>query len=192
MKRFKNMTAAKKLTILAIVILSIFASINIFWAASAGFPSYGYKERLGVGAEEDRTSYNVKKDGLVYAVHKSAYMGGRAYLHVYNRYTVDLAAHTDNGIAIDLYIWPDIFGNYKYGVMLTDEIDDINEMIFIDENLNHLPYDPDDTETNVKMEELLDNYRDQIRQRIDGAQSMWKLDENDTLYGIKAYFVHTA
>ncbi len=191
MKMLKNITAAKKLTVLAIVILSIFASINIFWAASAGLPSYGYKERLGANIEEERTSYSVKKDGLVYAVHKSVYMSGRAYLHVFNRYTVDLATHTDNGIAIDLYIWPDIFGNYKYGVMISDEIDDINELFVIDENLNYFPNDPDDTETNERIEKLINDYRDQIKQRIEGAQSMWRLDENDTLYGLKAYILHT-
>ncbi|MGI6744946.1 MAG: hypothetical protein ACOX45_02000 [Acutalibacteraceae bacterium] len=192
MRKFKNMTAAKKLTALAVAILIIFACINLVWAFTKGLPYYAYTSPLtkydyGAGVE-----YCANVNGIGFVVKKPMYLAYGGFLKVASTtpHTVETDENgnivSSSGLGIGIFIWPNV-GGAKFGVSFIDEAKDLFVQILIDSELNYFPKDPNNKEFNSKAEELLKENYNEIKMYMDAAQSMWGLcGVKDTWTGLKA------
>ncbi len=193
MKKFNNMTAAKKLTILAVLIITIFANINLIWAIRKGLPYYGYTNPLTAHDDGSGVDYHTSVNGLGFTVKKPTYLGYGGFLKVGS--TTPHIVEVDekgnivgsNGLGICLFVWPDA-GIIKYGVSFQDETEELFMQIYIDEDLNYLPKDIKNTELNDKAKKLIKENYDVIKTYLDAAQKMWGLNGvKDASIGLRAF-----
>ena len=76
-----------------------------------------------------------------------------------------------SGLSLGLYIWMKPFGANEYGVDILAP--DIDKQIYITKDLEYVPYDPNDTKYNQQAEQILAEYKDQIQELMNRAQTMW-------------------
>ncbi|MBR4554614.1 MAG: hypothetical protein IKO27_03375, partial [Ruminococcus sp.] len=94
------------------------------------------------------------------------------------------------GTHIDLYIWISAFGETEYGLMFYDPDkkasdygytgdgrirDEINEQVYVDKNLNFIPYD-DNTKFNQYIEKLLAENKDKCAELMRLAREKWGIE----------------
>ncbi len=194
LKKLKNITAAKKLTILAVIILSIFAGINLFWLLIKALPDYGYANKVDKTDTALGTMYTKKIGKYEYRVDKATYLGYDGFLSVgepYELYYDNGSIIDSSGLNIRLFIWPKVTGRYEYGVFFIDEVKDISTQIYIDKNTKFIPYKPETleyNEYNEKAEKLINENYDDIKAKMDGAKELWGLNGlGDILTGLKVF-----
>lgn len=168
----KNISAGKKLLILFIVILLIFAGINGFWLFAKKIPYDRYMDKM-----EDGTNERVE-DGYSYVVQRLPYLGYGGFLAVSKEGGIERSydeEQEEQEIDVTLYIWPGLFGKCEYGVMMNDGLDDgMFEQVMIDKNLNHIPYGKDE-DYNKDKQELVEEYHDEISELMERADKMWDI-----------------
>lgn len=193
MKKLKNMKASKKLTVLALTILVVFAGINLFWFISKGLPFYGYCSKVDKKESPFDVMYTKKIGEYNYLIDKVPYLSYEGFLMVGEPYGMETDKNGkligDTGLNIILYIWPRFTGDYKYGLLINDYSHAISFMqIYIDENVNYLPSDPNNTEYNEKAEKLVKENYDAIKNQMDAAKELWGLNGlGDILTGLKVF-----
>ncbi len=194
MKKLKHMTAAKKLTALAITIAIVFASINLFWIVTQWLPYYGYAGMVEKKIDEytNEVRYSKKIGQYGYRVSKPNYLGYNGFLSVGESYGVyydeNGKAVGDTGLSVILFIWPQWADNCEYGIFVNDFSRSISLQIHIDENINHLPCNPDNTEYNERIKGLIEENYDTIKEQMDGARVLWGLEgTGDILRGLKVF-----
>lgn len=171
----KNISTGKKLLILFIAILLIFAGINGFWLFAKKIPYDRYLDKM-----EDGTNKRVE-DGYSYIVKKLPYLGYGGFLAVSKEEGIETSYNetqeeTDEPeMDVALYIWPGLFGKCEYGVIMNDGLDEgIFEQIMIDKDLNHIPYGKDE-DYNRDKQELVEKYHDEISELMERADKMWDI-----------------
>ncbi|MGI6744937.1 MAG: hypothetical protein ACOX45_01955 [Acutalibacteraceae bacterium] len=194
MKKLKNITAAKKLTALAITIAIVFASINLFWIVTQWLPYYGYAGMVEKKIDEytNEVRYSKKIGQYGYRVSKPNYLGYNGSLSVGKSYGVyydeNGKAVGDIGLSVILFIWPQWADNCEYGIFVNDFSRSISLRIHIDENINHLPGNPDNTEYNERIKGLIEENYDTIKEQMEGARALWGLNGTGDIWtGLKAF-----
>ena len=135
----KPLSPIKKLGILAITILLVFASINLFWIFSTYIPYNNFAAKMDRIEEGDGeyVYYEKTLDGFSFHLSPPNYLDFSSFLALSREeghiVTYDSSGNIDstNGIGISLFIWPDVFGNFEYGVFFVDEANDIWEQATI-------------------------------------------------------------
>ncbi len=191
--KIKNMSALKKLTILAVVIFSIFAGINLFWIYTKALPYQEYISTFDIDPNSFQTLYT-KEIGLYrYRIRKPSYLGYNDFLSVCSTKPYIVETDSDgnaiksSGLYVTLYIWPNAFGGYKYGLFFEDDAQDIFEQAYIDENMNYLPRETYTTEVNERIEKLMAQKHDEISGMMQGAKNTWGLQGGNAMSGLNKY-----
>ena len=175
----KKNSTIKKLTILLSIIVIIFTVINLIWYLGVDRQYNKFCNKLVEVSDSNGRYYEKISNGYHYKIKRPSYMDFGGFLMIEDEegswveYNSAGEPINSNGLCIALYIWPDIFGNYKYGVSFDDEIQDIFLQAIIDENLNFIPYDLNNTEFNTIKEMLINENKDEILALIDNAKTMW-------------------
>lgn len=185
MKKENNVSASKKLTILALVLFLIFVCINIFWIFTMYLPYCGYSYAIAdentIGYTQFEISNKIGKYG--YTISKTPYLGYDDFLRV----AVETSGAT-KGIAIfGIYIYPNIWGDYEYYVSCNEG--NATFMFEINEQGEFIPFDENDTEFNEKAQQILKDHKTEIMGFMKAAKDTWGLEaKHDVLMGIKAKF----
>ncbi|HZK21108.1 MAG TPA: hypothetical protein VFC76_02405 [Oscillospiraceae bacterium] len=196
MKDKEKMSASKKLTILTVVILVIFAGINLVWLFTTYFPYYGYRDKLETVIDPAGEPQTEKTIGEYrYLASRTAYLSYSNFLAVGSKdgywSQQDANGNTimDNGgVDISLYVWPNVWFGNQYGIFFYDELPHVFVQMYVDKELNFLPYDPFDTAFNEEAEGLLSENYTQVKMMMDGAHELWGLNKTGDIFaGIKAY-----
>ena len=123
-------------------------------------------------------SYGKVEDGYRYGVSTPAYLGwegGYISVSLDQSYKIHLDEYGNedgaSGLSLGLYIWMKPFGENEYGVDILSP--DIDKQIYITKDLEYVPYDPNDTKYNQQAEQILAEYKDQIQELMNRAQTMW-------------------
>lgn len=75
-------------------------------------------------------------------------------------------------MSISVYIWPDLWGDYQYGVFFYDEKEEIFEQIYVDKDINYIPNNPDNDEFNKYIQELITDNYEEIKSMIASASDL--------------------
>ena len=117
--------------------------------------------------------YSKKIGQYGYRVSKPNYLGYNGFLSVGKSYGVyydeNGKAVGDIGLSVILFIWPQWADNCEYGIFVNDFSRSISLQIYIDENINHLPGNPDNTEYNERIKGLIEENYDTIKEQMEGA-----------------------
>lgn len=174
----KKYITAKRLIILSVVILSVFAIINVAWLFLRYIPYHRCREKMDVIDTYGLLSYGKVEDGYRYGVSTPAYLGwegGYISVSLDQSYKIHLDEYGNedgaSGLSLGLYIWMKPFGENEYGVDILSP--DIDKQIYITKDLEYVPYDPNDTKYNQQAEQILAEYKDQIQELMNRAQTMW-------------------
>ena len=169
MKKSSNkqpMSTPKKLTILFVVIMAIFAVINAVWY-------WGYKATYDeLASKMDKTIDNIDGtsvrytktvDNYSFVLKMPAYLGEGGFLSVgdaegaVTEYDSNNDIISSNGTYITLYIWPRYWGEYQIGVDFYDEATDLWEQVYINSDLTIVSSENYDNQHIKHLEELLSN-----------------------------------
>lgn len=186
----KNKTKPSHYKIYVTIILFLllfFGAINLIWYTSVKIPydqyvkAFSNSDFIESSQQHSSDKYSKIIGEYKYTVARPEYLDFSGYLSVsYSEPPkVELDPETfkvvgSNGLYISVYIWPDIFGDYKYGVMFDDEYQNIFEQITISDNVTYLP---DEKGTNISetAQRLLDDNRIEIKDMLHNAVELWKL-----------------
>lgn len=153
--KLKKMSSSKRIfVIIGCVILFLFCTLNIFWYVAVYCRYSDYTDKVpkneyGIYGMTDSEGYN-------YNVKKPRYLSFK---------TGNLGVSTNDGIG--LIIWPKIFDEYKYGVIIT--VDEILYQIYITEELEVV-----DNDNGFYKKILFDN-REIIEILFEKANDKWGL-----------------
>ena len=185
----------KIITAITVISLIAFTAVNIIWYFSIKKDFDRYAETVGL--------HETGTGDMLYWVQEGDFefhVGPPSYLHWSGRLTVsDMSTATfsvdkdgnehGTGTHIDLYIWISAFGETEYGLMLFDPDkkassygysgggrikDEINEQVYVDKELNYIPYD-DNKEFNQYIEKLLVENKDMCAELMRLAKEKWGL-----------------
>ena len=103
----KKYITAKRLIILSVVILSVFAIINVAWLFLRYIPYHRCREKMDVIDNHGLLSYGKVEDGYRYGVSTPAYLGWEGgYISVFLDYSVTVRWKTVTGMGFLLpHIW---------------------------------------------------------------------------------------
>ncbi len=162
------------LVILAVIIV-VFIVINIVWfvGVKTRYMSlyHGFKSvEVGKGS-----NYEKVKNGYKYIVKDTGYLGNSGFANVSldKDFVIDVDDQeneiTDNTTRVTLYVWPENFSGYTYGI----DIDGPQgwHQINVDKNGTYIPGDNIDD----KLDKLIVEYREEINKLFELADKMWNI-----------------
>lgn len=204
--KFKNLSTFKKLTLLAVIIILVFIIINVIWLVRFAIPYYGYVHTEGfylndslpieIDNSEIFKQYNKESNGYFLTVKNCHYLGSDGFLKVSK--PIERISYSDNDGAANidtidsksymLFIWPDTFKGYSYGVLVDDAGTGEYQTIPIDENLKVTFNYLDETEKEHD-QIIIDNNYDEINSMIKLAKDEWGLQKwHDFKEGFSSLF----
>ncbi len=185
MKKENNVSASKKLTILALVLFLIFVAINVFWIITMYIPYCGYKYSLADADEKYPTLVTGKQEGkYFFKISETPYLGYDDYIRV----GIEISSDTKGIGILGLNIYPNIWGDYEYFV---DCMEDGNSgfMFEITEHGDFIPYDENYSEINEKAQQALKEKNAEIMEFMKIAKDTWGLEaKHDLKAGLKSLF----
>ncbi len=174
--------------VVVLILFFIVALISFKWYVSVGTP---YKQYLNAF---DGDYYSVKSESSSsqkfekiigkyrYTVAKPKFLDFTGYLTVsyleLPKVEIDPKSSEvigSNGLYISVYIWTDVSGRYKYGVMFDDEYQGIFEQITINKNAAYLP-DERNLELSEKAQQHLKENNAEIKEMLKNAIELWELE----------------
>lgn len=197
MKKSEKMTAAKKLTILALVIFIVFVLLNIFWFLTIYFPCYSYRRDMERGPSAFGIGYQKQIDSYTYSLAVPHYMFYDPFISLEENTApdpedVEMIELEDgsfkrfSGNNVILFVWPKIGGTYEYGVVM--EARDGTYMTYADENGNYIPNDNMSDESNERARQLNIENHEKIIETLTLAKNFWGFNGlKDTTNGMKAF-----
>ena len=186
----------KIITAIAVISLTAFITVNIIWYFSIKKDFDRYAETVGLhDTGTGDMLYWVQEGDFEYHVAPPSYLHWSGRLTVSDMSTATFSVDKDGnehgtGTHIDLYIWISAFGETEYGLMFYDPDkkasdygytgdgrirDEINEQVYVDKNLNFIPYD-DNTKFNQYIEKLLTENRDKCGEMMRLAREKWGIE----------------
>ena len=166
----------KRLTVMLIVILLMFAAYNLVWY----FLKYQPYHRLCAdfqksdeGLRGERYSYS--DTDYTYSIKMPAYLsfeGG--FISVSSNKKI--SQYAENGAEVQqssctIFIWPQIMKETKYGAAIFEQ--DNSYMLYIDKGINYVANDgelPSETKSN---EEIISNHYNEISEIMNAVDKMW-------------------
>lgn len=174
--------SSKKLTVLALVLFLIFTAINVFWIITMYIPYCGYSYSLADAENKYPTLVTGKQKGkYFFVISKTPYLGYDDFLNV----AIETGSDEKGFVISDLFVYPNIWGDYEYFVGCTEN-DDYFFMIEIDDLGNFITNDENDTEFNEKAQQIIKEKHNDVMQFLKIAKDCWGLDaKHDLAMGIK-------
>lgn len=177
----------KRLLILLVAILIVFASINTVWY-------FGYQQKYNAIAsklnatyiddieEADRLRYTKEIGDYTITMKMPSYLGSGGFVSVgktdgYITVTDDEGNIVDSSdMCITLFIWPKYFSDYKIGLDFYDEVNSIMEQVEFTSNLEMMHTDTLDDEFVEYINQLVAEYEDEIMYLIHLAEETLEID----------------
>lgn len=204
-----NMSIKKKLIIFALLVFGVFLVINIIWFAFVWRKYEGYKEKLGNemvvdDLEELGKRYTLSENDFDVSIKTPTYpqLSGGGFLRV-NKVGDVVGYDGETGIPfnkdgeyIDIentkikpnmifYIWPKLFGGYKFGIQY-DCFEENNieyggfksYQVDLDEELKPVIIEDADEEYTLKLQKLYNENYDDMMELIKYANDLFDLELN--------------
>lgn len=177
----------KRLLILLVAILIVFASINAVWY-------FGYQQKYNAIAsklnatyiddveEADLLRYTKEIGDYTITMKMPSYLGSGGFVSVgktdgYITVTDDEGNIVDNSdMCITLFIWPKYFSDYKIGLDFYDEVNSIMEQVEFTYNLEMMHTDTLDDEFVEYINQLVAEYEEEIMYLIHLAEETLEID----------------
>lgn len=177
----------KRLLILLVAILIVFASINAVWYL-------GYQQKYNAIAsklnatyiddieEADRLRYTKEIGDYTITMKMPSYLGSGGFVSVgktdgYITVTDDEGNIVDSSdMCITLFIWPKYFSDYKIGLDFYDEVNSIMEQVEFTSSLEMMHTDTLDDEFVEYINQLVAEYEDEIMYLIHLAEETLEID----------------
>lgn len=174
-KSQKNSRKYKKTLIIIEIVVGIFAIINLVWFIGVKSRYIDLTKNFDNNKNELR-NYIKDIDGYRYIVKNPGYLGnsGFANVSIAKDITVEIDEDgnevTNDFIKVTLYIWPQWFDGYTFGIYIDNG--KTGYQINVDKDGNYIPFENEDQE---KLKSILDDNRNEINKLFDLANKMWDL-----------------
>lgn len=173
----KSQKDNKKYKIILIVIgiiVGIFAIINLVWFVGVK-SRYIELTKSFDNSKNELGNYVKETDGYRYIVKDTGYLSNSGFLSV--SIAKDIIEIDDDGneiasdfIKVTLFIWPEWFSGYTYGIDI--DYGDYFYQINVEKDGNYIPYENENQE---KLKSMLDDNRDEINKLFNLADKMWDI-----------------
>lgn len=174
----------KAMIIVLVISLIVFAIINLLWVFCVKLPYNKYTEYIAYYQDEyDSELRNITVDigQYSYTVKVPGYLDFESFLSVGPAGGISVN-FDENGEIIEeendsilLFIWPDMWGNYEYGVTFFLE-DKSTLMAMCDENGNYLPTDDTNVEKNEYLSGFFAEKQEMIQETLEHAKEVFHIE----------------
>jgi hypothetical protein len=177
----------KKIGIVFGVIIAIFLVINLIWFFGIKIRYMSLTKGIDkvVQTEEEKEmdinniTYEKVEDGYRYLVKETSYLNNSGFACVGKEEGMVIETDkggnviSDNGTNISLFIWPEMFSGYTFGV----DVENVNGwyQINVDKDGYYIEDKDVDPENQEKLKEILENNREEIDKLFDLADKMWDI-----------------
>lgn len=178
----KKVSTFQKLSIMLIVILLFFGSLNFAWYVLKYRPYQQFVSKMTLGDDPELPRYYASDEKYTYIVKMPGYLSyGSGFMHVEplgaDEIYVDENGEllSDSDTSVGMFIWPGVFGETRYGATIWEGEE--SWQLYINEKLEYIPYEhelPTEIEANQK---LISKYQTEIEEVMAAAQAMWGLEE---------------
>ncbi len=171
---------AKKIVLIIVcVLVAAFLIFNIAWFFLKYMPYEQFKKGMTKVEHGKGTTYTLTEDDITYWVKMPGYLGWESgFIGVTSsepfKVQVDEATSEvvgSSGMSIELFIWPQVFGETRYGVDFMDY--DFSMQTYADENGNYIPDEIYTEEENAENEQLFEEYREEIDRLYQAAKKRY-------------------
>ena len=178
----KKMSPFKKLLILLIVILLIFAGINLSWYFFKFRPYKQLAENfnaVNIGDNEELQRYSLEKDGYYFNIKMPAYLGfegGYCRVSTSNGYEYAVDIENDDVdeskvIGLTLYYYPRIFQEDQYAIFIETSSD--FTPLDISKDLKYIPAEGESKAETEDHENMIRENFEEIEKLMNEAISVW-------------------
>ena len=177
----KNKVIIKRMAVMLLVILLILGGINLFWYLFKYRPYKLMSDRMQFNDDPEMPRYVTEKDGFVYRLKLPPYLSFESgFLYAAPliqdggaEYFTDAEGNlTEKNIPhSDLFIWPRMFSEAKYGVTVYEETSSMQLMT--NRKGEYLP-DPEISEAEREEEaEMFRKHQSEIQELIQASEELW-------------------
>ncbi len=192
-KKLKNLNAWKKLTILAVLIIVIALAVCLRWILFYYLPYAGYSDGFELVTTAFETKQYEKDIGKINCeVHSPAFLSSGGFIAVRSgTFSVTVASEGKfiypDEPDLSLFIWPSVFKNPKYGLMIDFDKREISEQSIITFTKNKDgSYIIEHSFDNQDTIDVFNEYEGTIEEMLKCAEETWDFDGmNDIINGWK-------
>lgn len=174
----KKISTFRKLLIMLVAILLFFGGYNLTWYLLKYHPYQQLCTNMQLNDDSERKRYYANDKNYLYTVKMPSYLGFEGgFLSITPNEGQNLVVEEDGQITmsteayVSMFIWPQIFRETKYAVMISEGTS--FSQLYIDKNLNYIPFDNESIIEIKKNEQMINEHYEQIKEMLEGAQVMW-------------------
>ncbi len=176
----RSKTTIKRITAILILLIIVFGGINLF---CYGFKYLPYKRMTGQMAlnnDPEKPRYESADNDYIYRVKLPGYLSfdsGFLYIGPNDEEAAAFVADEDGNLMeknkphVDMFIWPQMFSETRYGLTIYEET--YSRQFLINGLGDFLPDESYSEEEKENAEELFEKHEDEIRDIMRAAKEMW-------------------
>lgn len=177
----KNKIILKRMVVMLLIILIILGGINLFWYFFKYYPYKKMSEKMQFNDDPEMPRYGHVNDQFMFRMKQPSYLafqGGFLYVcpllpESAQEFVVDEEGNMleKNIPHADMFIWPQMFSETKYGVTVYEETSSYQLMIN-----RQCEFLPDTNLSEAEREALSDifqKHKDEIQELLDAASDLW-------------------
>ena len=176
----RSKTTIKRITAILILLIIVFGGINLFWY---GFKYLPYKRMTGqmtLNNDPEKPRYESADNDYIYRVKLPGYLSfdsGFLYIGPNDEEAAAFVADEDGNLTeknkphVDMFIWPQMFSETRYGLTIYEET--YSRQFLINGLGDFLTDESYSEEEKENAEELFEKHEDEIRDIMRAAKEMW-------------------
>ena len=175
----KSRSILKRIIVIFVLIAVVFGGINLFWYSFKYLPYRKMADHMNLDDDSEMPRYVVVDDNYIYRVKMPGYLSfdsGFLYIGPNDDEAAVLISDNSGNLTekniphVDIFIWPQMFSETKYGLTIYEETCSMQVMI------NSLgEYLPDETvseDEKTKALELIEKHKDEIQDILHAADEL--------------------
>ena len=176
----KNKNILKRIILIIVLIAVVFVGVNLFWYVFKYLPYQKMTNHMTLSENSELLRYVFTDDKYLYRVKMPGYLSfDSGFIYVGpNDDEAAVFIPDENGILIeknkphvDIFIWPQIFSETRYGLTIYEET---YSMQFMINSLGeYLPDKDVSEEEKANALELFEKHKDEIQDILRAAKKMW-------------------
>lgn len=176
----KSRSILKRIMVIFVLIAVVFGGINLFWYGFKYLPYRKMADHMNLDDDSEMPRYVVVDDNYIYRVKMPGYLSfdsGFLYIGPNDDEAAVLISDNSGNLTeknkphVDIFIWPQMFSETKYGLTIYEETYSMQVMI------NSLgEYLPDETvseDEKTKALELIEKHKDEIQDILHAEDELW-------------------
>ena len=176
----KDRSILKRIIVVFSLIAVVFGSVNLFWYGFRYLPYKKMTAQMPLNDDPELPRYLLTDDRYIYRVKMPRYLSfdsGFLYIGPNDDEAAAFISDDDGNLTeknkphVDMFIWPQMFSETKYGLTIYEETYSIQCMI--NSRGEYLPDETVSEEEKANTRELFEKHKSEIQDILRAANELW-------------------